>query len=131
VGHLLQNITFYKNNTDFNIENWAKRDIKILMIKPARFLLLIDEDFLPHATLAVCDNIFTTVLIVMMFLWQYDSLIYHTIDIIACHYATHFYNLCLCPVHILNLIIAPFQALTQWLYDIWIQVQMLSTVTLD
>jgi len=33
VGHLPQNITFYKNNTDFNIANWAKCDIKILMIK--------------------------------------------------------------------------------------------------
>ena len=33
VGHLPQNITFYKNNTDFNIANWAKRDVKILVIK--------------------------------------------------------------------------------------------------
>jgi len=33
VGHLPQNIAIYKNNTDFNIANWAKRDIKILAIK--------------------------------------------------------------------------------------------------
>ena len=29
VGHLPQNVTFYKNSMDFNIANWAK----ILMIK--------------------------------------------------------------------------------------------------
>jgi len=27
-GHLPQNIMFYKNNTDFNIVNWAKHNIK-------------------------------------------------------------------------------------------------------
>jgi len=25
--------TFYKNNVDFNVANWAKQDIKILVIK--------------------------------------------------------------------------------------------------
>jgi len=33
VGNLLQSITFYKNNMDFNIVNWAKCNIKILAIK--------------------------------------------------------------------------------------------------
>jgi len=33
VGHLPQKITFYKINTDFNIVNLAKSDIKILVIK--------------------------------------------------------------------------------------------------
>jgi len=40
-GTLAQNITFYKNNTDFNIANWAKNDIKILTIKTRYTVLMM------------------------------------------------------------------------------------------
>jgi len=45
-----QNIMVYKNNTDFNIVNWAKRNIKILTIK-TRYTVIIT-----HAVIFSCSN---------------------------------------------------------------------------
>ena len=42
VGHLPQTM-FYKNNTDFNIANWAKCDIKIFEIKTCYTVAVINQ----------------------------------------------------------------------------------------
>jgi len=49
--HLPQNIMFYKNSTDFNIVNRAKRDIKILAIKTHYMVIANNSDIQPSTFL--------------------------------------------------------------------------------
>ena len=66
VGHLLQNIMCYKNNTDFNIVHWAKCNIKILVIKTHHTVIhpkycCILQIIQQNIDNYVCENHFITI----------------------------------------------------------------------